>query len=380
MNFSGPLRCTALALIVCFPLLSADKDKKPAKPKVNNEASAPTPSPNLIWPLPPDPPRIRWVTQYDDLTKVKKTIAKKQGLLEKLAGAKPAEEKLELVRPYGIVTDGRGRIYAADTELKLVWFIDPAAKIVEKRVGNSRVPLLLPIGLALDASGRLFVSDAQLHAVVVFSPQGEPIAHFGTSSLSRPGGIALDRQRNRLYVADAKDSRVVVFDTQGLKLVTTFGGPNKAGLPGNGTFFGPTNVALDRQGQLYVADTMNYRVVVLTPDGKFVRTFGMQGDRPGEFVRPKGIAVDSEGHIYVADAEFNNFQIFSQDGKPLLAVGSLGKDPGQFALIAGIHIDNEDQIYTTEMFYPRIQVFHYISQTGAAQGTGAASGKGGESH
>jgi DNA-binding beta-propeller fold protein YncE len=302
---------------------------------------------------------------------------RKQGWVEKLSGAKTADEKEELRKPYGVTTDRHGRIYAADTELKTVFVIDTVAKTVEQRQGNSRVPLLMPVGLAVDADGRLFVSDADTHSIVCFSPAGEPIAHFGTSALGRPGGIALDLQRKRLYVADVKAARIAVFDTATLKLVGYFGGPPaKVGGRENGTFFGPTNVALDKHGMIYVADTLNCRVQVLDPDGKFVRAFGAQGDRPGEFIRPKGIALDSEGHVYVADAEFNNFQILTAEGQPLLAVGTLGTAPGEFALIAGLHIDAEDRVFTTEMYHGRIQVFRYLAQGGPP----AKPQQGGEAH
>jgi DNA-binding beta-propeller fold protein YncE len=359
-------RFIAGILLLCAAVPGASQTTQAKQAKKKKEVASAAPAPprpvDLIWPLPPDPPRIRWITEYADLAKVKKPGVRKQSFVEKLSGSKTADEKMELVKPYGIATDRRGRIYAADTELKLVYVIDPAAKTVERWRGNSRVPLALPVGVALDAQDRVFVSDADLHSVICFSPTGEPIAHFGTSSLGRPGGIAIDRPRKRLYVADAKEARVAVFDTESFKLVGFFGGPGKAGRKEDGTFFGPTNVAVDKQGLIYVADTLNYRVQILDANGKFVRAFGAQGDRPGEFIRPKGIAVDSEGHVYVADAEFNNFQILTAEGQPLLAVGSLGTDPGQFALVAGLFIDGEDQIYTTEMFHGRIQVFRYIAQ------------------
>jgi DNA-binding beta-propeller fold protein YncE len=319
----------------------------------------------LIWPLPPDPPRIRWLAEYGDLAKVKNPI-RKAGWLDKVTGAKTLDEKMEFRKPYGVTTDSRGRIYVADTELKVVWVIDAAEKSVERREGSSRAPLAMPAGVAVDAQDRLFVSDAALHTVICFSTSGEPIAHFGTTALGRPGGIAIDRERSRLYVADAKESRIAVFDTRSLEFERFIGGPSKSEHRENGTFSAPTNVAVDRLGNLYVADTWNYRVQVLDATGRFVRAFGAQGDSPGEFIRPKGIAVDSEGHVYVADAEFNNFQIFSPEGQPLLAVGSLGTAPGQFALVAGMYIDAKDRIYTTEQFHGRVQVFQYISQPAAA--------------
>lgn len=317
---------------------------------------------DLFWPLPPDPPRVRWLAEYSDMAKVKNPVVKKASWMDKVTGAKTLEERMDLRKPYGITADARGRIYTADTELKMVFVIDPAAHTVERREGTSRTPMSLPVGVALDAEGRLFVSDADTHSITCFTSTGQPVAYFGTANLGRPGGIAIDKGRNRLYAADAKNSRIAVFDTQTMKFVAYYGSPSKPGTHEPGTFLAPTNVAVDRKGWIYIADTWNYRVQVLDQTGKFVRMFGAQGDRPGEFIRPKGIAVDSEDHIYVADAEFNNFQILSPEGKPLLAIGSLGTDPGQFALIAGLYIDAKDQIYTTEMFKGRLQVFQYIKQ------------------
>jgi DNA-binding beta-propeller fold protein YncE len=347
-------------------------DKKPATQK---GAAPAQPSPaELIWPLPPDPPRVRWLAEYADMAKVKKPAPKKTGWMERLTGTKTPEETLELRKPYGVTTDRRGRIYVADAERKTVFVIDAAARSVERRDGGSRAPMAMPVGVAVDAEDRLFVSDASLHSITCFSASGEPVASFGTAQLGRPGGLAVDRPRSRLYAADAKAGRIAVFDTTSLKFIGYFGRPSAIGRRDNGTFFGPTNVAVDRRGFLYISDTLNYRVQVLDPSGTFVRAFGAQGDRPGEFIRPKGIAVDSEGHIYVADAEFNNFQIFASEGQPLLAVGSLGDGRGQFALLAGLYIDSVDRIYTTEMFHGRVQVFQYISQPASAQEKGVNRG------
>jgi DNA-binding beta-propeller fold protein YncE len=360
-------------LVLCVGLSGADKPAAGKKNPPKEAQPAPGPGPSgLIWPLPPDPPRIRWVAQYMDMAKVKQPVVKRAGWLDKLTGTKTVDEKLELRKPYGVTADKSGRIYVADTQLKIVFVIDAKAKVVERREGNSRAPMAMPVGVAVDADDRLFVSDAALHSVICFNASGAPAGYFGTAALGRPGGIAIDRQRNRLYVADAKESRIAVFDTASLKFLAYYGGPGKLGQRDKGTFLSPTNVAVDRQGNIYVADTGNYRVQILDPAGKFLRTFGAQGDGPGEFIRPKGIAVDSEGHVYVADAEFNNFQILTPEGQPLLAVGAMGTEPGQFALVAGLYIDSEDQIYTTEMFQGRVQVFQYISQPGSAGGKGVS--------
>jgi DNA-binding beta-propeller fold protein YncE len=182
----------------------------------------------LIWPLPPDPPRVRWLAEYTDLAKVKDPGVKKRSFLEVITGAKTAEEKQVLRKPYGIATDSWGRIYVADTELQTVFMIDPEDKVVERRGGNSRIPMIMPAGVAVDAQNRLFVSDAQLHSITCFSPTGDAVGSFGVTALGRPGGIAIDRKRNRLYVADAKESRIAVFDSNTFKFISYFGKPSES--------------------------------------------------------------------------------------------------------------------------------------------------------
>lgn len=177
-------------------LAAADKNapSKPNKAKATEAPVATNPQ-DLTWPLPPDPPRIRWVAEYRDMAKIRSQAVKKSSWLDKVTGTKTLDEKLELRKPYGIATDKRGRIYVADTELKFVFVIDPVAKVVEKREGSSRAPLSLPVGVAIDSEQRLFVSDADLHWIVCFNESGKPLASFGAAQLQRPGGIAIDRNR-----------------------------------------------------------------------------------------------------------------------------------------------------------------------------------------
>ena len=230
----------------------------------------------------------------------------------------------------------------------------------------------------------VLIADEDNDRIVLVDPQGRVTWEFPQAGDLQPGQV-FKVPDDAFYTPDGKQiivtheehQMVTLVDIATRRIVWSYGTPGKSGHLENGTFAGPTNLALDRQGNIYVADTLNYRVQVLDPAGKFLRKFGMQGDRPGEFIRPKGIAVDSEGHIYVADAEFNNFQVFSPEGQPLLAVGVLGSARGQFALIAGLHIDSKDRIYTSEMFGGRIQVFQYIAETGSAKrkGGGGASSR-----
>ncbi|MEK7787196.1 MAG: SMP-30/gluconolactonase/LRE family protein [Chloroflexota bacterium] len=367
-----PMRAAllALALSLAVPCQPAGQAQKKAQTTVAGTTA------ELVWPLPPAPPRVRWVGQVTDLDEVKGKTKKKRSWIDRVAGAKATDEPDErLGRPYGIAGDSQGRLYVADGFQRQVFVLDLIQRRVEVRGSAGQASLALPVGVALDEKDRLFVSDSFQRSITCFDPSGRVLSQFGQDQLERPGGIAIDRQRQRLYVADAKAHRVAVFNTESFTFERYVGSPSTPGVAEPGRFSAPTNVAVDAQGNLYVADTWNHRVQVFDRRGRLLRAFGTHGTRPGSFVRPKGIAVDSEGHVYVADAEFNNFQIFTPDGVPLLAVGNLGNGPGQFTLIAGLYIDSQNRIYTTEQEGGRVQIFQYLSQPNAAAGKEAEQPK-----
>lgn len=353
------LMAAGLPLLLVVLAVPSRPAQKPGKQAPAAEAGVE----ELVWPLPPAVPRVRWVGQIIDLDEFRGKKKKKLSWFDRLAGVKPPDEQsLRLLRPYGIAVDSQGRIYVADSFQRSVFVLDPAERRVVRRGGSAQAALAVPIGVALDETDRLFVSDSFYHAISCFDSEGKALAQFGSDELERPGGIALDRVRHRLYVADAKANRVAVFNTETFAFERSIGGPSTPGVDEPGRFSAPTNVAVDRDGKLYVTDTWNHRVQIFDRRGRFLRTFGSHGIRAGNFVRPKGLAVDWEGHIYVADSEFNNFQIFTPEGQPLMAVGSLGSAPGQFSLLTGIFIDDQNRIYTTEQEGGRIQIFQYLSQ------------------
>jgi sugar lactone lactonase YvrE len=328
----------ALLTVVATPLRPADKAKK----QIATASATTTPAQPLVWPPPPDPPRIRWVSQFSKFSDVQpKKAKKKKGWFERLAGVQEEKEAdPELLAPYGIAVDSRGRVYVADSKLAAVAVFDRKQERASL-IRPSTIPLQLPIGLAVDENDRLFVSDAGGAAIFCFDSEGKLLKVFGQTKVKRPAGLAVDRTRQRLYVADAGGHRVAVFSTKTLALEKYIGDRSTAaGEPGK--FHTPTNVAVDGRGNLYVTDTYNYRVQVFSRTGRFLRGFGTLGNGPGNFARPKGLAVDSEGHVYVADGVYNNVQVFNQEGEPLLFVGGLGTAPGRFPQIAGPSNDKHD--------------------------------------
>ena len=178
-----------------------------------------------------------------------------------------------------------------------------------------------------------------------------------------PSGLALDTQNRLLYVSDIALDQVLVYDADSLKLVRKIGttGHNHE-LTSPGDFAKPTGVAVDKEGNLYVADTLNNRIEVFDADGVFIRTWGKNGDGPGYFARPKGVTIDSDGHVWVADGMQDRVQVFTNEGQLLITMGGHGLLPGQYQGLVNIAADNkQNRIYTSEIYPGRVQEFRYVT-------------------
>lgn len=305
---------------------------------------------DLLWPLPPEEPRIKFIQAYCCFNHFGKSG--REAFLESLFGTTGS---LQMSKPYGITTDKDGKVYVTDTGLRTVWVFDEKSKKVSFLGAGA---LRTPIGVAVDAKGKVFVSDARAQRVYAFDQAGKQVMTLGhKNDLGNPSGLAIDFATNRLYVANAKLHKIKVFDTTDGKFLFDIG--NRGSDDGRLNF--PTNIFI-RNAKLYVADTGNFRVQIFDLDGKFLKNFGKAGDTFGQFARPKGVGTDSDGHIYITDAAFDNFQIFNEEGQLLLFVGSKGTGPGFFWLPSGLYIDEKDRVYVADQYNHRVQVFQYLGQ------------------
>ena len=317
--------------------------------------ATPPPTPHLVWPLPPESPRIHYVESFSGADHF--APKGRNWIKDAVVGPDPAERE-RLAKPFAVTTDPQGRVYVTDTGASRVWIFDGVKREVRFLGESGQGALVTPSGVAVDARGTVFVADTRRDRVFAYDDKGTVIMEIGKpDEFYSPGGLAIDRRSNRLYVADAGRHKVRVYDTRTGQFLFEFG---KRGLE-PGDFNYPTHLFL-RGDRLSVADTMNFRIQQFTLDGQFVGKFGEMGAQLGQFARPKGVAVDSDGHIYVVDAAFGNVQIFEDSAEHplLLFVGQVGSEPGQFMLPAGMFIDEEDRIYVADGYNRRVQVFEYL--------------------
>jgi len=345
------------AVVVALPLARPSLEATGGSGKSDKKRPAVAAARPLVWPLPPEQPRVRYVTTYRGIDDFKtRKMPRWKTLL--LGAEDPSSRPSDvMVKPYGVAVSRLGRVYVADTVARRVFVFDPEAKAVSFVGESGPGKLAKPVGVAVDGEGKVFVADATVNRVFGYDLKGQLAIAIGREGdLDSPSGLAVDRERNLLYVADAKKHHVLCYSTVDGSAVRTIG--RRGGGPGEFNF--PTNLTVNRSGRLYVADTLNFRIQVFNPDGGFLGEFGIQGDTPGTLNRPKGVGVDSEGHVYVADSSFNNFQIFDAAGQLLLYVGTGGTEPGEFILPAGLCIDDRDRIYVADQGNARVQVFEYL--------------------
>ncbi len=312
--------------------------------------------------------RLEFVRSFSTEQEVKTKRSFWQKVVDWVAGP---PEYHHLSRPYSIVTDSKGRVIVTDPGMPGVHILDfEAQKYIVLEGGNGRA-FRSPLGVAVDASDNIYVTDSELGMVFVFEPGGKFRRFIGGDKtragfFQRPTGIAIDTAAKRLYVTDTLRHTIYRMDLEG-NVLGSFGGRGIL----KSQFNYPTEIAVSAGGgELVVVDAMNFRVQTFTRDGTFLRTFGTLGDRTGYLLRPKGLALDSEGNVYLADALLETVQVFDREGRLLYYFGRGGRGPSEFQLPAGIFIDARDRIYVADSMNRRIQVFQFRGATRTARGSG----------
>jgi sugar lactone lactonase YvrE len=335
----------SLLLAAAQPASAGNKkgDKAPAAPS------------NLVWPLPPDKPRIKYLTSYSSNYDIE--ARKKRSWVDKMVGNADPNVVEMFDKAAGVATDSKGRIYVVSSQRAMLYILDKERRQVTRVNGDRGLQFRTPLGVVVDGKDNFYVADAQLHLVFKFGPDAHLQGTMGAESgLKNPTYMALDESRRRLLVVDSRLHQVLIFNLDTLQLESKIG--RRGGKKGEFNF--PIAAAVAPDGSIAVTDTGSCSVQVFSPEGKFVRRIGRQGMRPGEFVRPKGVAYDREGHLWVVDAAFNNFQIFTADGKVLMFVGAYGQNPGEFNLPTDIYIDKNNRVYVSDSLNARVQVFQFL--------------------
>jgi DNA-binding beta-propeller fold protein YncE len=304
----------------------------------------------IFYPEAPETPRIQYLASYGTEWDVKGRLG---GLEEFLYGER---EPAEIVKPYGVDIH-EGKIFVVDTIASGVAILDLVRKETDALGARGQGILRKPINIAVDADGTRYVTDRVLQRVMVYDAENQYVTAFGDPERWAPTDVVIGG--DELYVADREMGQIFVLDKHSGEEIRRLGSEGM----GEAEFIFPTNLAVDGEGNIYVSDTLNYRIQKVDANGKPLQQFGDAGDGLGQFARPKGIAVDRENRLYAVDSSFMNVQIFDSEGQLLLVLGKGGGGPGDMYLPAKVRIDYENVGLFAESVAPGHELEYLILVT-----------------
>ena len=280
--------------------------------------------------------------------------------------------------PYSLAVDSLGNVYVVDFFNQTIRKVTPSAVVatlagLAGHVGTAdgtgtSARFHQPSGVAVDVAGNVYVADAYNATIRKVTPDGEVTTWAGVAGdhgsrdgignvarFGYPYALAVDMAAN-IYVADSGDHTVRKVTPEGM--VTTVAGlsGSKGSLDGTGKaarFAYPDGIAVDKSGNIFVADSGNGTIRKVMAGGEVTTLAGMAGnygsaDGKGSAARfsyLSGLAVDSAGILYVVDAYNNSIRKVTPAGVVTTALNVRF----DFGLIGGgIALDSADNLYVAD--------------------------------
>ncbi len=312
---------------------------------------------------------------------------------------KAVEIEISLVD--GIAVDKKGNIYIARRDNNVISRVDTNGNMTRfAGTGESgfsgdggkatEATLKLPAGLAFDKNGNLYIADRNNHRVRKVDTRGNitTIAGNGVAGFSGDGGEATKAQINlpsgvvvdedgNVFISDRSNQRIRVVNNKGL--ISTYAGNGIDGFKGDSgpatqaQLSKPFGIALDKKGNLYIADRGSNRVRKVSPQGIITTVAGdggffFMGDNGPAYrasiAGPTGVVVDDKGTLYIADRNNNRVRSVDAQGMIRTVAGTGHQDYNGDAEVArdtnlhlpfGVTLDNEGNLLIIDRSHYRIR-------------------------
>ena len=166
--------------------------------------------------------------------------------------------------------------------------------------------------------------------------------------LTMPTDVALDSQ-DQVYVADGVNDRIVRFTVEGKwdKIIVQ---------PGGEKFDLPVGIGIDPNDRLWIADTGNHRVVVVSSEGELIEIINLPPSELGNQTKPTDVAITVDGRrSYIVDNKNHRLIIRENNSGQLKFMGSRGRSLGKFEYPFMVCIGIEDYVYVNEVMGSRVQ-------------------------
>jgi sugar lactone lactonase YvrE len=314
-----------------------------------------------------------------------------------------------LFDPLGVAADTSGNIYIADTQNFRIRMVTKSTGTITTVAGDgtrrykgdgglaTSTGLGFPTGVAVDASGNIYIADEGTDRILMVTKSTgiiTTVAGDGTFSYSgdgglatsarlrSPHGVAVDALGN-IYIADTLNYRVRMV-TKSTGIITTVAGDGAREYKGDGGLatsaglYDPNSVAVDASGNVYIADTENNRVRMVTKSTGIITTVAGDGAREYKgdgglatsagLYNPHGVAVDASGNIYIADTENNRVRMVTKSTGIITTVAGEGtreyKGDGGPAKSSGLDnpwgvaVDASGNIYIADSMNNRIRLIN----------------------
>jgi DNA-binding beta-propeller fold protein YncE len=216
---------------------------------------------------------------------------------------------VERGRPTDIECDREGNVIVADTHYQTLRIYAPDGRAIRHWGGEGTGPgqFIYPCGLAVDRAGFIYVSEfGGNDRIHTFTPEGREVAVFGThgsgpGQFNRPQDLAVAGD-GTIYVADACNHRIQILNPDGSFRAAWSGS-------GDSALRYPYDVAIEAGGTLIVCEFGNNRLQRFTTDGRSLGRWGGPGIEPGRFHAPWDVALGRDGRVFVADAMNHRVQV-----------------------------------------------------------------------